>query len=76
MVKKTFYKTREDGVNLFKTESDNGVMIRKVGTDEVYPYAIDVEGAPFEYEETDTPIPVKTPSTWKREEKAETTATE
>lgn len=68
MVIKEFYKTREDGVNLYKTESDNGVMIRKVGTNEVYASAIDIEGAPYQYEETDTPIPVRKPSTWKRPE--------
>ena len=47
------YKTREDGVNLYRTYSDKGVQIRKVGTDEIYDEAIDVENAPFAYEETD-----------------------
>ena len=56
---KEFYRTRNDGVNLYKTHSDNDVMIKKVGTDEVYATAVDVEGAPFTYEETD--IPVKKP---------------
>lgn len=31
-------------------------MIRKVGTDELYEVAIDVEDAPYTYEETDIPI--------------------
>ena len=56
MIIREFYRTRKDGVNLFKTYSDNKVMIRKVGTDEVYDEAIDVEGAPYVYEETDQPI--------------------
>lgn len=57
MIIKEFYGTREeDGVNLFKTYSDEGFKIRKVGTNEVYDYAIDVEGAPFTYEETDEKI--------------------
>ena len=56
MVIKNFFKTREDGVNLYKTESDQNLIIRKVGTNELYASAIDIEGAPFEYEETDTPI--------------------
>lgn len=49
---KEFYKTREDGVNLYRTYSDAGYTIKKVGTDEVYEEAIDVEDASYEYEET------------------------
>lgn len=49
---KEFYKTREDGVNLYKTYSDKNYMIYKIGTDEIYEEAIDVENAQFEYEET------------------------
>lgn len=56
MIIKEFYKTREDGVNLYKTYSDQSVKIRKVGTGEVYDQAIDVEGAPFEYEETEEKV--------------------
>ncbi len=56
MIVKEFYQTRKDGVKLFKTYSDSGVHIRKVGTNEVYLEAVDVEDAPFEYEETKTPI--------------------
>ena len=53
---KEFYKTREDGVNLYKTYSDENYMIYKIGTDEVYEDAIDVEDAPYEYEETTEPV--------------------
>ena len=56
MVIKEFYRTREDGVNLNRTYSDQGLKIRKVGTDEVYDEAIDIENAPYTYEETDEPI--------------------
>lgn len=56
MVLKEFYTTRKDGVKLFKTSSDTGMMIRKVGTNEVYDIAIDVEDAGFTYEETKEPI--------------------
>ena len=45
---KEFYKTREDGVNLQKTYSDKGYMIKKVGTDELNEEAIDVENASYE----------------------------
>lgn len=57
MIIKELYKEREDGANLYKTYSDTDLMIKKVGTDEVYNEAVDVEGAPFEYEETDIPVP-------------------
>lgn len=56
MVIKEFYRTREDGVGLYKSYSDNGVYIRKIGTDEEYSEAIDVENSWFVYEETDRPI--------------------
>lgn len=49
---KEFYKTREDGVNLYRTYSDSNYMIQKVGTEEIYEEAIDVETSTFEYEET------------------------
>ena len=59
MIIKEFYRTRQDGVNLFKTYSDKGVYIQKVGTDEVYDIAIDIEGAYYTYVETDKPIEIK-----------------
>jgi hypothetical protein len=52
MVVKQFYRTREDGVNLYRSFSDEGYYIQKVGTDEVYSEAIDVENAPYVYVET------------------------
>lgn len=58
MIVKDFFRTREDGVNLYRTYSDADMKIRKVGTDEVYDEAIDIEGAPYTYEETDIPIEV------------------
>lgn len=36
--------------------SDAGLMLRKVGTDELYSEAVDVKPCRFEYEETDTPV--------------------
>lgn len=53
---KEFYRIRNDGVNLYRTYSDNGYMIKKVGTEEIYEEAIDVENASYEYEETAQPI--------------------
>ena len=57
MLVREFYRKREDGKDLFKTYSDENFMIRKVGTDELYEVAIDVES--YEYEETDIKIEVK-----------------
>lgn len=59
MIIKEFYKTRKDGVNLYRTYSDQSLKIRKAGTDEVYNQAIDVEGAPYTYEETDQAVEVR-----------------
>ena len=56
MIIKEYYRTREDGVNLFRTYSDANLKIQKVGTDEVYDEAIDVQNAPYEYVETDIAI--------------------
>jgi len=56
MLKKEFYITREDGVNLYKNYSDLKLKIKKIGTNEIYDEAIDVENANFEYEETNEPI--------------------
>lgn len=56
MLKKEFYREREDGVNLYITYSDENYKIHKIGTDEIYDEAIDIEGADYEYEETDEKI--------------------
>lgn len=56
MIHNEYYRTREDGVRLFKSYSDKNVYIQKVGTDEVYAEAIDVENSGFTYEETDKVI--------------------
>ena len=58
MIIKEFYETRKDGVRLYRTYSDKGVYIHKVGTTEEYTEAIDVEGAPFVYIETDKAIEI------------------
>jgi tRNA U34 2-thiouridine synthase MnmA/TrmU len=50
---KEFYIEREDGVTLYRNYSDKGLKIKKVGTEEVYSEAIDIENAPYIYEETE-----------------------
>lgn len=56
MIVREFYKTRKDGVKLYRTYSDNNMYIRQVETDIEYSEAIDVENAPYTYEETDKAI--------------------
>lgn len=56
MIKTDFFKTRPDGVNLYRTYSDARMMIQKVGTEEQYSEAIDIENSGFTYTETDIPI--------------------
>lgn len=56
MIQKDFYKTREDGVNLYRTYSGANMMIRKDGTDEMYSEAVDIESAEYTYTETSIPI--------------------
>ena len=53
MIKKEFYKTRKDGINLYRTYSDEGYRIKQIETSNVYDEAIDIEDAPYTYEETD-----------------------
>ncbi len=56
MIVREYFDTRKDGVRLYRTFSDIKHYIRKVGTDEVYSEAVDVEDAPYTYEETDKEI--------------------
>lgn len=58
MIQREYYKTRKDGVSLFKTYSTENLYIRQIETGIEYSEAIDVENAPYTYEETDKPIEV------------------
>lgn len=53
MIVKEFLDAREDGVKLYRRYSDKGVMLRQVETGILYSEPIDIEEAPFSYEETD-----------------------
>lgn len=55
MIKTEFYVERTDGIKLYRTYSDANMMIQKVGTEETYSEAIDVEDSGFTYTETDIP---------------------
>lgn len=56
MIVREFYETRSDGVRLFKTYSDSGLMIKQNESGNLYSEAVDVENAPFTYIETDEKI--------------------
>ena len=56
MIIREFLETRTDGVNLYRTYSDQGFMLRQVETGILYGEPIDVEDAPYTYEETDVLI--------------------
>lgn len=56
MIVKEFYRTRADGVNLYRTYSDQNLKIKQVETDRGYDQAIDVEGATYTYVETDQAV--------------------
>lgn len=55
-----FYRKREDNINLYRTYSNEGLLIKKVGTDEIYEEAIDIENSGFSYEETEELIETET----------------
>lgn len=55
---KEYYKTRKDGVSLYKNYSDKGLYIKQIPTGIEYAEAIDVVNAPYTYVETDKPIEV------------------
>lgn len=57
MIQRDYYTRRRDGVVLYRSYSDEGYFIRQVETGNVYSEAIDVDGAPYTYEETDELIP-------------------
>lgn len=57
MIRREFYTQRKDGVKLYRTYSDAGMMIRQNETGAEYTEAIDVEGASYTYTETETKIP-------------------
>ena len=48
-----YYATRKDGVKLYRTYSDQGYIISQVETGIQYGEAVDIDGAPYTYEETD-----------------------
>lgn len=56
MIVREFYRSRNDGVNLFKSYSDEGKYIIQNETGIEYTEAIDVENTPYTYSETNKMI--------------------
>ena len=72
MIRREFYTQRKDGVKLYRTYSDAGMMIRQNETGAEYADAIDVDGATYTYTETETKIKVPEMTTEERLQDAET----
>ena len=53
MIQREFYTQRKDGVKLYRTYSDAGMMLRQNETGAEYAEAVDVADAPYTYTETD-----------------------
>lgn len=62
MIKKELYRTREDGVKLYRTYSDTDHLIKKVGDNVIYEEAVDI--ADEAYEEVDGYIELEGPDTY------------
>ena len=59
MIVREFYRTRNDGVNLYRTYSDAGfTLIRNDGVE--YDETIDVEDAPYTYTESGNKVEIMT----------------
>lgn len=56
MIVKEFFKTRSDGVKLYRTYSDENFKILQVETGLIYEEAIDIENVNYTYQETDEKI--------------------
>ena len=59
MIKRDFYMTRSDGVNLFRTYSDENYRILQNETGYIYDEAIDVENVSYTYTETTDKIEIE-----------------
>lgn len=56
MIVREEFKTRADGVKLFRTYSDEGKQLIQNETGILYSEAIDVENAPYTYTESDDDV--------------------
>ena len=56
MIRTQYYTTRQDGVRLYRTYSDSGMMVEQE-SGALYAEAVDVEGTTHTYTESNVPIP-------------------
>ena len=56
MIKREFFKTRKDGINLYRTYSNDNYKIIQNETRNIYDEAIDVENAKYTYTESEEKI--------------------
>ena len=56
MIKKELYSTRDDGIKLYRTYSDEHFKIKQLETGNIYAEAIDIEASTYTYEETSEQI--------------------
>lgn len=56
MIKQDFYGTRPDGVNLYRTYSDDGHRIVQTDTGAIYDEAVDIENSGHVYAESEEMI--------------------
>lgn len=56
MIKKEFYKEREDGIKLYRTYSDEKYKIKQQETGAIYDEAVDVGDKNYTYIETNEKI--------------------
>lgn len=70
MIKMEYYKTRNDGVALYKTYSNNNKYIKQVETNRYYTEAIDVYPLKYTYVETEYDLSVSIETIRKNEFKS------
>lgn len=59
---KEYLKTRNDGVKLYRSYSDTeGMALKQVETGIIYGEAVDVENAPYTYEEVASSSDIEEP---------------
>ena len=74
-IKTEFYRTREDGVNLYRTYSDEGFYIVQNEAGVEYGEAIDIEGTRYTYSESDKKIEIHASEPTEPEPEPDETAT-
>ena len=59
MIVRGYWGKNGDGVSLYRIYSDENLIVRQRETGKEYAEAIDLDGATYTYEETETPVDVE-----------------